>query len=220
MINEFATVKIGCSNAACRYLFGNTDFKTVYNAIDLSRFDTSLYEIKDDDGKNHFLNVGRYSAQKNQLFLLDVFLEIIKREPHSELTLIGFGPDEQMIREKIIKLGLLDNVRMLPHDSCIPEIMYNSDHLLFPSRYEGLGIVVIEAQAAGLHCFVSEAVPKEADLGNCTYISIKENAEQWAESILGYIRENGSTRKYVDMTAYNIENVVKSYDRIYSGSFD
>lgn len=215
-IQKCATKMIGCSKDACKYLFGNTSFEVVNNAINLDKFDIQKYPCK-TNSELSFLHVGRFTYQKNQLFLLDVFSKILLKYPDSKLKIVGFGPDEEKIRNKVTELNLSSNVEILPHDTDIPKLMSISDFLLFPSTYEGLGIVVVESQAMHLHCFISDAVPEEANLGNCTYISLKNNSEQWSEIICEYIQNNGATKKSVDMSSYDIKNVIKKYDEIYIG---
>lgn len=218
-INKLATKRIGCSESACQFLFGNVKTDVIYNAIDLKRFDYSLYNKSgyNENDMINFIHVGRFTEQKNQLFLIDIFSNIIRHFKNCQLMLIGFGADENKIRDKINMLGLKKNISIYPHDSNIPELMSKADFLLFPSKYEGLGIVVIEAQAMMLHAFVSNAVPKEADLGNCSFIDITLNSEEWAKYICEYIEKEGVKKRKVDMTKYDIENVILIYDKIYNG---
>ena len=96
--------------------------------------------------------------------------------------------------------------------------MSGHDFLVFPSVFEGLGIVVIEAQAMGMHCFISSAVPTEADLGNCTPISLEHSASRWADIIHTHVTKNGTEKKLVDLSDYDLNNVIKTYDGFYSGN--
>lgn len=216
MINKLATSKIGCSRAACQYLYGDTDYKVIFNAIDLDKFNKDLYfNNRNKTNKIIFLNVGRYSYQKNQLFLLEIFNKYLSFNQNAMLILVGFGPKESEIRTKIKELHLDKYVNMLPHDANIPQVMSESDYFIFPSNYEGLGIVVVEAQAMGLHCFVSEAVPPEANLGSCTQIDLKCGIDGWASIINSYIEKNNVSKTYVDMSNYDINKVIIEYEKIY-----
>ena len=143
LIKRNSTVRIGCSNAANEYLYGEKDNESIVinNAIDIKKFNPSNYSnVIKDQSKIIFTHVGRYNYQKNQLFLIDVFNEIHKIFPDSRLNLIGFGEDEEIILKKIINLELTNSIKMLPHNSDLPEILNRTDYFLFPSNFEGLGI--------------------------------------------------------------------------------
>lgn len=163
------------------------------------------------------LHVGNFSPQKNQSFLVELAQELKRKKIDFELKLIGGGPEEYRngIIDKIEEYGLQEEVVVLPSDTYIPTEMKNADLFLFPSLYEGLGIVVIEAQATGLHCIVSRAVPSEADLGNIEYVDdLSLNA--WTKAVINKV-QNGQKRLWVDMSTYDIKNIVRFYDKLYNG---
>lgn len=214
MIRKYATSRISCSVGAGKYLFDNDDVLVVNNAIDLDRFNPKKYEAK-QDGLIKFIHVGRFSKQKNQLFLLDVFYCYHKLNPNSTLSIIGFGELESKLNQSIKELELQNAVRLLPSDSNVAKAYADADFMIFPSTYEGLGISLIEAQAMGLTCFVSEAVQPEADLGLCEFLKLDWGAEKWAMNIANYIELNGLKKKYVDMSSYDINNIKKKYLEIY-----
>ena len=226
----FATDYMCCSELAGRWLFGNKEYDkgNVYllnNAIDLDKF---KYDEKVRKEKRKELNisddtlvighVGRFVEQKNHRFLIDIFYEVHKKEKNSILLLAGQGPLMDEIKEKVKKLGLEDNVRFLGQRNDINELYQAMDLFLFPSLYEGLGMVLIEAQYAGLNCYCSDAVPKEAYISNLlTEINLSESASKWAEKIIE--RQNKFTRK--DMTeelkdsGYDIRNETKKLEEEY-----
>ncbi len=217
LIGKYSTARIGCSRGACEFLFGDADAEVVNNAIDLKKYNKDLYPERKSGTELRMMHVGRYCDQKNQSFLLDMFREYTSCFGDAHLTMIGFGSEKEDIKNKIIELGLEDRVDMLPHDSDIPRIMSENDVFVFPSKFEGLGIVLIEAQAMGMYCYASDVVPSEADLGNCTYIPLSLGASGWAEKIHEHLSSHENGRHYVDMSSYDIENVIKKYDILYSG---
>lgn len=218
-VNQFATSRIGCSKNATDYLFGKQKkATTVNNGIYLESYlggrEKSGYVAQN---KIKLLHVGNFSPQKNQVFLVEVAKELKSKKIDFELKLVGGGPDDyrSSIINKIKEYGLEKEVIVLPQDTNIPTEMKNSDLFLFPSTYEGLGIVIIEAQAAGLHSIVSRAVPPEADLGNIEYVE-ELSLSAWVEAIVDKV-QNGQERVCVDMSTYDIKNIIKSYEELYSG---
>lgn len=213
-IEKYATARVACSKAAGRYLFDDAQVQVINNAINLDKFDPTKYE--EFDGRLQFIHVGRYGFQKNQLFLLDVFKNILKVYPQATLKLIGFGMQEQDVRYKIIAENLLNSVEMLPHDTNVAQVLSQSFAMIFPSTFEGLGISLIEAQAMGVRCYVSEAIQPEADLGLCKHLQLAWGAEKWAEFICNDIAENGTHRHYVDMSSYDIIKIANQYRELYN----
>lgn len=217
IVNRYATRKIGCSRNASDYLFGkDVPALTVLNGIELKPFASGKQNPGYQAGEQiKLLHVGNFIAQKNQLFLVDLMSELRKRNLDFRMTMVGGSEEsyrDQVIR-RIQEEGLEDSVTILPPDSDIPEEMRKADLFLFPSRFEGLGIVLIEAQASGLHCLVSGSVPPEADLGNIRYLSTLE-VSLWADAVQEIIRR-GQPRVFVDMEKYDIKNVAEEYRRIY-----
>lgn len=216
-VNRYATSKVGCSALACKSYFGTDDFEVIPNATDTSRFD--IRERKDTDGKS-FIHVGRYTYQKNQSFAIDVFERILKRMPGATLTLIGFGEDEQMLRDKINDLGLTESITMVPGEGCnVAEYMARADYMIFPSVFEGFGIVLIEAQAMGVYCFASDAVQPEADAGMLKIIPLGIGADAWAEHITSSIAHGTSVDAAVleqNIKKFRKEEIAKKYERIYT----
>lgn len=219
MLNKNATKRVGCSEAACKWLFGNKEAEVVFNAIDLDKFAYRVDERHNPSNGNgtiNYVSIGRFSYQKNQEFVVDVFRKLHEIRPHDKLFFVGYGDDESKLRSKVTNLELDDAVCFYRHDIDIPDLLTRMDILLFPSNYEGLGIVMIEAQAMGLYCFASTAVPREADLGRCEFISLSDGVEMWASRILDYVNRHFIPKTSVDMSSYDIHNVGKRYDKIYS----
>lgn len=216
LINRYSNVKIGCSKGACEAMFRGYASEIVYNTINFQNFYRD--KISDDI---HFIQIGRFTSQKNQLFTLEVFKSLTnKLNIPLRLTLIGWGPDEIQIKGKINELGIKSIVTILPPDTDIPKQLSNADFLLFPSTYEGFGIVALEAQAAGVFCFVSEFVPEEVDLGLCKFMPIN-SPEKWVDEIIEFIKNdelNAIKSIKVDLSLkFNLETISNQYAKIYNG---
>lgn len=221
---KYATDQFACSNDAGKYYFGNRSFIVVKNAIDTERFIFNS-QIRDEtrnrlgiDKKNVIGHVGRFYDPKNHVFLVDVFNEIYKCNNDSVLLLVGNGPLQNQIREKVKLLGLSDAVIFAGARDDIPQLMMAMDVFVFPSLYEGLGIVAIEAQAAGLHTILSDAVPDAAMITNLARkISLREDACYWANQILLY--DNHYTRGDISMeirkVGYEIRDNIQWLENYY-----
>ena len=203
--------------------FKNKKTKVIFNGISFNKFNKSKvnkdvvinkYNIKVDS--INFINIGRFEEEKNQLFLIRVFSEFIKLRENSKLTIVGHGSLESKIRNEINMLGIEEYVDILPQDTNIHEILSVMDYFLLPSLYEGLGIVLIEAQAMGVQCFASNYVPEEADIGLCEFLPLEIGVQNWAKSIDEYISQNKQGN--IDnekLNKYDIKNVVLELEEIY-----
>lgn len=213
MLCKYSTKRIGCSKKAIQYLFDG-DGTVVNNAIDLNKFNPKKY--KHSTSKEcRLLHVGNFCGQKNQMYIVEVLKLLKENNINFHMNMVGGGDEKykQAVLNKIQEYELDSFVDVLPHSADIPQIMNNSDLFVFPSLYEGLGIVLIEAQAMGLHCIVSEAVPKEADLGNLEYVN-GSDIHMWADRITENIK-SGCNRKIVGMKSYDISEISNVYRRLY-----
>lgn len=214
-IKVFSTDFLACSNGAGRYLFGNNitsnkKYKILPNFIDYKKFiscedKNSIRKelgIKEDDIV--VCHIGRFIKAKNHNFLLEVVTEMINRNDTIKLLLVGTGDLKSEIEAKVKELGIEKNVYLTGIRNDIPNILNNSDLFILPSIYEGLGLVLLEAQASNVPCLVSEAVQPEVDLGVGLIKKIKLSfgAKFWANEASTLIKEN--TNKNI-----NIINAVK-----------
>lgn len=186
----FATHYFACSENAGKWLFGNRTFENgkvtiIHNAIDIDKFKYNE-NIRNDIRKEMNIedkfvigHVGRFMKQKNHDFMIDVFSKIHKKNSNTVLFLIGDGPLEENIKNKVKSLNLEKSVYFLGVRNDVNNLMQAMDTFLFPSLYEGLGIVLIEAQCAGLPCIVSTEVPKEAEISNLIQFCTLSNIEEW-----------------------------------------
>lgn len=195
------TVKIAPSTEAAEFVFGKGCVQKnkvilLNNGIKIADYifdPKERMKIREELGINDKLvigHVGRFSYQKNHIFLLDIFKEIIKKEPNSILLLVGKGELENKLKSKIEELGLEDKVILTGVRQDVPKLMMAMDSLVFPSFYEGMPNTIIEAQATGLFCVIADTITKEAQITNdITYVSLDELPEVWAEIVLKNIRE-------------------------------
>lgn len=180
-----------CGEVAGKFLYGNRKFEIIRNAIDLEKykFNNKIREKKRKELKlnNEFIigHVGRYCYIKNQSFIIDIFDKILKEKSNSKLLLIGNGPDEELLRQKVDKLNLNDNVIFLINRADVDELYQVMDAFVMPSLFEGVPLVAIEAQASGLKCFLSDKISEEVFLTkNIEKISLGQKDEDWKEKIL------------------------------------
>ena len=204
-------------------MFPDGKFKIINNAIDLTKFQYNRKfrsDIRNSlglDGKFVIGHVGRYCKIKNQMFLLDVFAEVKKIKPESILLLVGKGPDEQMIRNKISKLGLENSVMMLIDRSDVDRLYQAFDVFVLPSLFEGVPVVGIEAQANGLPCSVSDRISDELLItNNIQSMPIKSPAIEWANMILNCnLKRNNRARQELSDARYDIETEAKQLQNWY-----
>ena len=191
-------VKIAPSVAAAEFEFGKRAVakgkgRIINNAIPLDQYvfsEETRASVRQEYGiENKFVigNVGRFSEQKNHLFLIDIFAEIVKENQNAILMLVGDGELRAKIEDKIEKLGLQGNVILTGVKSNVNELLMSMDVIAFPSLYEGMPNVIIEAQATGLNCVISDTITKEANVTGCVkYLGLAEGAAKWAEMINNY----------------------------------
>jgi glycosyltransferase involved in cell wall biosynthesis len=232
-INRYSTVGLGCSRDAVADLFGETwendaRYQVLYYGIDLSPFyNTDSDCVRDELGipKDAFVigHVGRFVEQKNHEFLMEISAEVAKQDPKMHLLLIGEGVLRPEIEQKALQLELGDRVIFAGVQSDIPRLMLGAMNIfLFPSLHEGLGLVLVEAQAAGLPCIFSNVVPKEADIVRplIKRMSLSHSASEWAKILLAQ-RDKASAisrsdaLSLVQASPFNIETSVRHLERIY-----
>lgn len=187
-----ATALWACSRDAAAFLFSAREldgrgYRFIPNGIEVERFRfdaKAREEVRQElglDGKYVIGHVGRLCCQKNQSFLLDVLAEAVKRKPEAVLLLVGEGEDKPMLEEKARYLGVVDKVLFTGVSEHIERLYWAMDVFAFPSLFEGFGIAVIEARAAGLAVYCSEHVPEEARVAGCMALPLDTNA--WAEEL-------------------------------------
>lgn len=226
LIKIFATDGLGCSNQANSYInFKSKNTIVVNNGIDLSRFSENSKSILEDfsieKNKKKFITIGRMEEAKNPIFIVEIINELKKIRDDIHLYWLGRGSMECDIKKLIKKYKLEDTITLLGVRDDIEKVLPQMDFMLFPSKWEGLGIALIEAQASGIPCFISDRIPREADCGLCTIISLDDNQKIWAYKINEYINSktynNKINKDYIEK--FNINSTVRVLEEIYQGEY-
>ncbi len=215
----YATHYFACSELAGRYLFGNKTYNKgkvilIKNGVEIERF---LFDLESREKvreklniKNKFVigHIGRFVVTKNHDFLLEAYNELCKKRSDTILLLVGTGPLIDKIKEKVSKYSLEEKV-IFVGTTKNPEEYYNAmDLFAFPSLYEGLGMVAVEAQINGLPCIASINVPKEAKvLENCERLFL--NKDEWVKKFLECKTRIEVNTEDFAKKGYSIENEAK-----------
>lgn len=229
-LKKYATDWFACGTDAGRFLWGdnavnNGKVHVMNNAIEIDKFTFNplireeMRHQLDVDGKFVIGNVGRLSYQKNHEFLIRVFNEIYKLEKNGVLLLVGRGELEDDVRQQVEELGLTEAVKFLGIRNDVPSLLQAMDVFLLPSRYEGLPVVLVEAQAAGLVSVVADTITKEVKVTDkVIYISLEESYLGWANEVLMFT--NGYERKdtfpQMQLGGYDILQEAKKMELFYA----
>ena len=192
LIPEYATQLFACGKKAGDWMFRGTPYRIVNNAIDTKKYvynterrDQIRSQLKIPSSAFVVGHVGRFNAVKNHGFLLDVFSELQKQKPEAILLLVGEGDLRKNVENKASELGIADKVIFTGVRSDVPDLMQAMDCFVFPSFYEGLPVTLIEAQAAGLPCLVSDGVSIECNkTGLVHQTSLQDGTDVWSKQIL------------------------------------
>ena len=179
------------------------------------------------EGKTVIGHVGRFFAQKNHPFLIDIFKSIYDKDPNTVLLLVGGGElDDALMnqmKEKVKDLGLKDSVHFLGVREDVVDILQAFDLFLLPSLYEGLPVTMIEAQAAGLPCVISDKVPIQCDItGNTKVVSLDDTTNKWADTVLDYLKEYKRTDVFekIKQAKFDIKENAKWLEDFYKEAID
>lgn len=230
---HYADYCLSCSLEAGDYLVGKkarAEGKVILirNGIDYEKYRyqkdraVALRERTGCADKVVFGQVGRLSLEKNPFFLLDVFAEIHRKREDTCLWMIGGGSLRNAIEQRISELGLEGAVMLWGERRDIYDLMQGMDVFLFPSTYEGLGIVAIEAQASGLPVYASDVVPREVSVTDLVvFLSLSDGAKAWADRIL---KDMDALPQRTDHTAeikdagYDVKDSTAVLESLYMGA--
>ncbi|MCU0543780.1 MAG: glycosyltransferase family 1 protein [Oscillatoriaceae cyanobacterium Prado104] len=234
-INKYATLGVACSEKAAADLFGpawksDPRWQILYYGIDLLPFEEQLDpvslrgELGIPNGAFVVGHVGRFAAQKNHLFLLEIAAEIAKREPKMCLLSIGSGSLRPQIEQQAIDMGLSDRIIFAGNRPDVPRLMLGAmDVFLLPSLHEGLPVVGIEVQAAGLPFILSDVITQEVDTVKplVQRISLSQPASVWADAVLAAKNSASNLTRaeslaILESSPFNIASSVKALTKTYS----
>lgn len=231
--NLYPTERLACSRYAGQWLFRNAPFHVMPNAFDIRSFSFNADKrhamrrlLGIDDSAFVIGHVGRFTQQKNQLGLISSFSNTdLARRRNTYLVLAGQGPDLAACKSLASELGVSDHVIFAGQQSDMPAFYSALDVFVLPSRYEGLGLVLIEAQASGLPCIASPAVPRESNLSGQVKYLTENNERAWTKAISCASPSSSRTlneKQRASLRPYDIEQaaprLVAYYQRLISGS--
>lgn len=229
MFSKLCTTRLACGEDAGKWLYRDKNFTVLNNGIQTKDYafseekrNTVRKELGIQDDEILLGHVGNFIEQKNHSFLIDIFSEVHSENPKFKLLLISDGMLMPIIKDKVHSLGLDDVVIFLGKTLKVSEYLQGMDLFLLPSLHEGLPVVLVEAQAAGLICAVSNTVEKEADLTETSVFLPIDTVAPWTTVIekLGYKkrnREEDSTNNIalIKEKGYDIEQNADQLRQIY-----
>ena len=205
-----------------RRRFNTDNVVVVRNGIDTEKFRNpkkTRNEVRQELGIPHdsFVlgHIGRFVKVKNHSFLLSVFERIAEKKPDSRLLLIGDGEDREKVEEEIKSKNLTHKVIILSNRSDIPELLSAMDCFILPSLFEGFPVALLESQASGLRCVVSDRINSEVYLSNLIVpLSLSLSPSVWADTILD---ENVRGTYENRLDEYDLRKEIRKLERIYAG---
>ena len=224
LILRCSTDLVACGVAAGKRLFGDRDdVQLILNGIDMAQFayntqkrDTIRRELQLED---RFVlgHAGHLAGVKNQAFLLDLMPHILEKRPDAMLLLLGEGDNRPMLEQKIRDMMLNDSVIMTGNVTNVADYLSAMDVFVFPSLYEGLPLSILEVQASGLPCIISDSVPKDVFLTDLIHpLSLKDPREQWIDAILNRQRTDPAVyNQMLQQSEYTVETAMGKVYRIY-----
>lgn len=224
-----ATNLLACSPESGKWLYGSHSYMVLNNAIDFSKYFFSKQIRKDYREKMGIEkqkvigHVGHFTDQKNHDFLIEIFVKVLQYKPDTILLLVGEGPKLDIIKEKVFNLGIADHVVFTGVRDDVERLYQVMDLFVLPSKWEGLPLVTIEAQAAGLPLLVSDAVTRRAE---CTSLilfkNIQDGAESWAHKLVDILNVDYIRQKPLDteirQSGFDIRSEAQKLKKIYMGS--
>lgn len=228
-LKNIADYLFACSDKAGEWLYGRICIKQKNYYLLKNAIDTEVYRHNPDirhkmrkelNVENNFVlgHVGRFNTQKNHGFLLDIFAEVYKKDRNCRLLLVGDGNLRAELEEKMNKLGIRHAVIMTGVRADVNDLLQAMDCFVFPSLHEGLPVTVVEAQAAGLSCFISDRITKEVCITELVkQLPINQGTKCWVETLALASKEEthkNVTEKIVN-AGYDIKTTSKWLQEFY-----
>jgi len=228
LYGKYVDVALAPSDLAARYTFGMKSYETgrvsiLHNAVDLNVFHYDIeagMRIREEFGISEDTcvvgHIGRFMEQKNHMFLAEIFKSFVDKHPNAVLLLVGDGPLKKQFERRIQELELSNKVLYAGIRSDIPALLSAMDVFVFPSLYEGMPNTVIEAQALGLPCVISDTITKEAKITELVeYLPLSFPPQEWSQVIIdkiGYQRKD--TRQNFIVQGYDIQTTTQEFMRL------
>lgn len=222
-ISKYATNLMSCGEEAGRWMFRGAEFEILNNAIDAQAYSFNAAKravvrkkTGIDESKLLVGHVGRFYPQKNHTFLIDIF-KAIREKTDAVLLLVGDGPLRSDIEAKVKELGLEKNVIFAGIRSDVSDLMQAMDVFLFPSNYEGLPVTMIEAQAAGLPCVISDKVSIECKKTELVQqIPLSASTDVWADAVVEAAKvERKNTYEEIKDSGYDVNDNARRLQNYY-----
>ena len=231
-IGRFSTCPIACSTLAGRFLYGEKDFHLLFNSVDTGKF-LDHYDDREtgefcDDGFQNVLHVGRITAVKNQLFLVEVARELRRRGKNIRILCAGSGDEDYQARveEAIREKGLEQHIQLLGLRRDIDVLMRKSAAFVLPSKYEGMPLVLIEAQASGLPCVSADTFSREVDfgIGTIRWLPPEADAARWADAIEAAVStgraEKAAVQGAVEEKGFDSDSFARKLCELYQNALE
>lgn len=231
LVRLYATDYLAVSKKAAVSEFGKKYFKSgkvkvLPNAIDVKKYsfnDKKRKKMRKELGLHDddlaIVHIGRFHKQKNHMFLIDIFKQIININQNVKLFIIGDGPEKNEIIDKVNDLGLSNYVDLLGIRSDIANLIQAMDVLLFPSLYEGLPGVVVEAQSAGIPCIISSNITEEVAITDLVkFVDLSKSPKYWSTVLLNESDLYNNRIKYSKEVSvkYDVNSIAKLYEEYYN----
>lgn len=224
VVKIVSTKKFACGTGAGDYLYGKSNYEILKNSIDLSKFAYPGCRLEKrlrlgfSENEIVYGHVGRFNEQKNSLFVIDVFNEIYKKQRNARLLMIGDGELIDDCKRRVREYEIDDLVTILSNRSDVNELLQVMDMIVFPSRYEGFSLAMIEMQAASLRILTSDMVSSDINLtGDVYFKSLEDSAESWAKEAIRLSKydRNSVNRSVLYQQGYDIKMEAMKLQRFY-----
>lgn len=225
-----STDKVACGKEAGRLLYGNSEFKVLNNAIELKKFiniddNRKLFKEENNIDEDTIVigHVGRFVEQKNHNFIINL-ANVLRNKFNVKfkIFLVGNGPKFECFKNEINKHGFSDDIIMLGARSDVNKLLKSFDIFILPSLFEGLPVILVESQAAGIPSIVSSTITNEVDLnlGLLKFAKLEDNYEEWCNLIIKYHDMDRPPRSEITNKfreyKYDIESSIESVYKLYS----
>ncbi len=226
-LKKQANVYFACSRLAGEFLYGRKSGDTFHvfnNAIECDQFKFSAEKrmrVRQEQGwSGRYVvgHVGRFCKQKNQKYLVSIFAEVVASEPSALLVLIGDGPDKEEVEREVLEKGLASSVVFLGRRDDVDALLQGMDVFVLPSLFEGLPVIGVEAQAAGLSVIASDAITDEMNIASVRFLPLSSPAA-WVKAILEHDEpiDRGNAFKTVRDAGFDIKREAGRLERFYIG---